>query len=478
MQVRQFFVEHIAHSSYLLGWNGGCAIVDPARDAGMYVEAASDMGLPITHVLETHLHADFVSGHTDLADATGAAIVAPAAGSCSFDHIPVRGGDRLDLGELRVEVIDTPGHTPEHVSYVVTDVSRGGSPAAVFCGDTLFVGDAGRPDLFPGMAGELASRLFDSLHEGILALPDHCIVFPAHGAGSLCGSAIGSMRWSSVGYERVCNPLLSLDRDSFVTRLTEGMPPVPDHFARCSSLNAAGPVPVRELPDPLPMGPGEFLQRIEGGAVVLDARRYESFGGMHVPCSINIDITGSFPVYCGWLLPPDRDLVLVAESPGAVRTAVAWLRKVGLDRTVGFLEGGLQSWAASGMRVGRLSQMSAAEALDEMRSGRSFALVDTRPLRERTGSEIRGAIAIEVQDLRHPGGLLDPGTPTAVLCSSGRRSSIGASFLLASGFERVSNVAGGISAMRRLPGFEAAVPEAGGAGMGPASRGTGEKAAP
>lgn len=444
----------------------------------MYLDAAADLGLPIRHVLETHLHADFVSGHTDLAEAAGASIFAPAGGFCSFDHIPVKGGDRFDLGDLRVDVIDTPGHTPEHVSYVITDTSRGGSPSAVFCGDTLFVGDVGRPDLFPGRAEELASRLFESLHGGILALPDHCIVYPAHGAGSLCGSAIGSMRWSSVGYERVSNPLLSLDRRSFVRRLTGEMPPVPDHFARCSALNAAGAVPVRALPDPLPMNPREFRKRIENGAAVLDARRYESFGGMHVPCSINIDITGNFPVYSGWLLPPDRDILLVADSPGTARTAVSWLRKVGLDRTVGFLEGGLQSWAASGMRVGKLSQMNAAEALDELGSGRLFALVDTRPVRERAGSEIPGAIAIEVQHLVHPDGLLDSGTPTAVLCSSGRRSSIGASLLLAAGFERVFNVAGGFSALKRLPGFEAADPADGGPPEGSGTGGIEEGGAP
>lgn len=416
----------------------------------MYLDAAAGLGLPITHVLETHLHADFVSGHMDLAEAAGASITAPAGGSCAFAHNPVKGGDRFDLGELRVDVLDTPGHTPEHVSFVVTDASRCASPAALFCGDTLFVGDVGRPDLFPGRAEELASKLFDSLHDGILELPDHCVAYPAHGAGSLCGSAIGSMRWSSVGYERICNPMLSLDRESFVRRLTGGMPPVPDHFARCSALNAAGPIPVRALADPLPMTPGKFLERMEAGAIVLDTRRYESFGGMHVPCSINIDITGNFPVYCGWLLPPDRDILLVADNPQEVRAAVTWLRRVGLDRMVGFLEGGLYSWAASGGPVAGLPQMNASDALAELRSGRPFALVDTRPLAERSGLEIPGAIAIEVQDLRHPGGLLDPVTPTAVLCSSGRRSSIGASLLLASGFECVFNIAGGMASMKSL----------------------------
>ncbi|HOS95904.1 MAG TPA: MBL fold metallo-hydrolase, partial [Armatimonadota bacterium] len=194
MYVQQFFTRGLAHSSYLLGDTKTCAIVDPRRDIDIYLEAASAMGMTITHILETHLHADFVSGHMDLARVTGATIYVPKAGSGSFDSVAVGQGDSFQIGNLSVEVRDTPGHTPEHISYVVADRSRGDQPVSVFCGDTLFVGDVGRPDLFPGQARDLASRLYDSLHQQLLTLPAYCEVYPAHGAGSLCGRAMGAKR--------------------------------------------------------------------------------------------------------------------------------------------------------------------------------------------------------------------------------------------------------------------------------------------
>jgi len=201
MLVQQFFVKGLAHSSYLLGGSKTCAIVDPRRDVAIYLEAADALGMQITHVLETHLHADFVSGHMDLARKTGATIVAPKAGKCRFKHRAVSQGDVFVIEDLSIKVLETPGHTPEHVSYVVSDLSRGKEPVSVFCGDTLFVGDVGRPDLFPGRAKELASKLFDSLHKKLLKLPAFCEVLPAHGAGSLCGRAMGAKRTSTIGYE-------------------------------------------------------------------------------------------------------------------------------------------------------------------------------------------------------------------------------------------------------------------------------------
>jgi len=220
MFVQQFFVKGLAHSSYLLGGTETCAIVDPRRDVQVYLDAAEDMGMKITHILETHLHADFVSGHMDLAKLTGATIVAPRAGGCSFEHLAVGDGDGFEIENLKIEVLDTPGHTPEHISFVVTDTSRGDEPAAVFCGDTLFVGDVGRPDLFPGMAQELASKLFSSIHDKLLKLPDHCEVYPAHGAGSLCGRAMGAKRTSTIGYERRYNAALQIaDEAEFIQSL-------------------------------------------------------------------------------------------------------------------------------------------------------------------------------------------------------------------------------------------------------------------
>ena len=202
MFVQQFFIKGLAHSSYLLGGSKKCAIVDPRRDVEVYLEAARDMGVKISHILETHLHADFVSGYLDLAEKTGAMIVAPKSAKCKFKHKAVAEGDRFNIENMQLKVLDTPGHTPEHITYVVTDKSRGAEPVCIFCGDVLFVGDVGRPDLFPGKAKQLASQLYDNLHQKLLKLPDFCEVYPAHGAGSLCGRAMGAKRTSTIGYER------------------------------------------------------------------------------------------------------------------------------------------------------------------------------------------------------------------------------------------------------------------------------------
>ena len=238
MYVQQFFVGGLAHLSYILAGGGSCAVIDPKRDVGDYIKAAKDMGLKITHIIETHLHADFISGHLDLKELTGAKIYAPKAGNCKFDHVPLQEGDAIEIEDMELKILETGGHTPEHVSYVVTDHSRGEEPVAVFCGDTLFVGDVGRPDLFPGQADELASRLYDNLHQKLLILPDFCEVYPAHGAGSLCGRAMGAKRSSTVGYERRYNSALQhKTKEAFIKSLLNGMPGVPDHFSRCSAIN-------------------------------------------------------------------------------------------------------------------------------------------------------------------------------------------------------------------------------------------------
>ena len=263
MFVQQFFVKGLAHSSYLLGGTDFCAIVDPQRDVDIYIDAAKAQGMKITHVLETHLHADFISGHMDLADKTGAAICAPKAGNCRFEHVAMAEGDSLQIDNVRIAVLDVAGHTPEHIAFVVTDLERGEEPAAVFCGDTLFVGDVGRPDLFPGKAMELASKLYDNIHGKLLKLPDFCEVYPAHGAGSLCGRAMGAKRTSTIGYERRYNAALQIrDKDAFIASLTTDMPAVPDHFARCSAINGGGAGAPAHNSRPDPYGAGVFCRKV------------------------------------------------------------------------------------------------------------------------------------------------------------------------------------------------------------------------
>lgn len=447
MFVQQFFVKGIAHSSYLLGGTKSCAVIDPRRDVQIYLDAAKDMGMTITHILETHLHADFISGHLDLADQTGATIVAPKSARCAFRHRAVADGSSLAIDNLVIRVIETPGHTPEHVSYVVVDKARGSEPAGVFCGDTLFVGDVGRPDLFPRIAKELATTLYHSLHDKLLALPDMCEVYPAHGAGSLCGRAMGAKRTSTIGYERLYNPALQIRAiPEFVASLTTNMPAAPDHFSRCSAANRKGPALVRTLPAPRPLAPTAFSAGArKAGTIVLDVRAYEAYCGQHVPHAYHIDSGGNFPTFAGWVLPPDKRILLVAHTAAQAEEAAVLLRRVGLDGTAGYLDGGMFAWAVAGLPTAHTGLLSAAELHKCMDKGPALAVLDVRMPREFDAGHIDGATNIPAPDLRTRFNEVDRGKPVACICSTGHRSSLAASILEQHGFTSVCNVAGGMT---------------------------------
>jgi glyoxylase-like metal-dependent hydrolase (beta-lactamase superfamily II)/rhodanese-related sulfurtransferase len=446
MLVQQFFVNGLAHSSYLLGGTSSCAIVDPQRDVDVYIAAAAALDLKITHILETHLHADFISGHMDLAKKTGAAIYAPKAGNCQFKHVGLAEGDTFTINEIRISVLDTAGHTPEHISYVVVDLERGEEPVGVFCGDTLFVGDVGRPDLFPGKATELASKLYDNLHGKLMKLPDFCEVYPAHGAGSLCGRAMGAKRTSTIGYERKRNAALKiLDKSAFIASLTTDMPAVPDHFVRCSATNGAGPALVRTLPTPIPMTAEAFAERArKAGTVVLDVRPFDAFGGQHIPGALNLDINGNFSTFAGWTLPVDGEILLIADNETIVQTATVWLRRVGLDNVTGYLEGGMLSWNLTGLPTEHVAQLSPQELNQLMKSDSGIVLVDTRSAQEFARIKIPDAKNIPAPDLRHRHSELPKDKPVVIICSTGMRSSLAASILQSKGFKDVKSVAGGM----------------------------------
>ncbi|MFB3887235.1 MAG: rhodanese-like domain-containing protein [Thermodesulfobacteriota bacterium] len=447
MIVQQFFVNGLAHCSYLLGGAKTCALIDPRRDIQIYLDTAKATGLKVTHVLETHLHADFISGHLDLAEKTGAKIYAPKSGKCTFDHVALSEGDRFEIEDMELKVLETPGHTPEHVCYVVMDHSRGEDPVALFSGDTLFVGDVGRPDLFPDIAQELASRLYDSLNEKLVKLPDFCELYPAHGAGSLCGRAMSAKRTSTIGYEKKYNYAFQIkDRRRFIESLTTEMPEAPDHFSRCSDVNRKGPALVRNLPACVPIDPFSFSKKIqEKDTLILDIRSYEAFGGQHVAGSYHIDFGGNFATFAGWVIPPDRNILLVTESQGQAEEAVVWLRRVGLDHTAGFLEGGMYEWAKAGLPTEHVAQLSAEELSKRMSMGPNVTLVDVRAKREYMTGHIDHTVNIPAPDLRKRFRELDPEVPTVVICNTGHRSSLGASLLKQHGFKNVSNLAGGMT---------------------------------
>jgi glyoxylase-like metal-dependent hydrolase (beta-lactamase superfamily II)/rhodanese-related sulfurtransferase len=448
MFVQQFFVKGIAHSSYLLGGAKTCAIIDPRRDIQIYIDAAKEMGLKITHILETHLHADFISGHLELAEKTGTSIYVPKSGRCSFKHTGVSEGDTFAIEDMKIAVLETPGHTPEHISYVVTDLSRGSDPVAVFCGDTLFVGDVGRPDLFPNIAQELAMKLYTSLHEKLLTLPAYCEVYPAHGAGSLCGRAMGAKRTSTIGYEKKYNAALKIkNKKKFIASLTTNMPPAPDHFSRCSAVNGKGPLLASKLPAPSALEPAQFSKKTrQKNTIILDLRPYDSFAGGHIPGAYHIDFGMNFSTFAGWVLPPAADIILVAETGEQAVDATTLLRRVGLDRVVGYLDGGMYEWAKAALPLDHVQLLSAKELYTKIKQGDAFTLVDVRAQREYQATHIKGALNIPVPDLRTRYRDINPRKPAAVICNTGHRSSLGTSILMQRGFKDVYNVAGGMTA--------------------------------
>ncbi|WP_319579213.1 MBL fold metallo-hydrolase [uncultured Methanospirillum sp.] len=445
MIIREFFIPGIAHSSFLVGGAGSCLIVDPSRDIDRYLEAAREEGLKIAGVLETHLHADFISGHLEFAHKTGAPIYMPERAKAVFPHIPVRQGSVITIGDMRIEVRETPGHTPEHVSYVLVHQSRSESPALVFCGDTLFVGDAGRPDLFPGRANELASALYTSLHEELMTLPDHCEVYPAHSAGSFCGRSLSTKKSSTIGYERIANPVLAIqDRETFTTTLTTNMPPAPDHFNRCSEVNRRGPVLLSELPVLKALSLGDVRNMLESGDTeVVDIRMYDAFGGVHIPGSLNIDAEVNFSTYAGWITSPDMNQVLVGYNPDQITDAVLMMHRVGIDSIAGYLSGGIQNWALSGLKTEQIRIISVHELARLIAGESELMILDVRPTAEYAGYHIPGSINIPWPDLRTRQSEVSSSGLVAVICGSGVRAGTACSILKRAGHHNIMNIAGG-----------------------------------
>ncbi len=444
MLIKHFFVEKIAHSSYLVADKTTCAIIDPSRDIDQYLEEAYTRDLKITHIIQTHLHADFVSGHMDLAKETGATIYMPKSAGVTFPAVEVEEGDSFVLETIKFSVLETPGHTPEHVSYVVYDLPRSEQPIGVFTGDTLFVGDVGRPDLFPEIKEELADKLFISLQK-LMSLPDYCEVYPAHGAGSLCGKAMGAKYRSTIGYEKRFNSALNIkDKNDFISALTKDMPGVPDHFALCSDFNRQGPTVLDSLPPLEAFSVGEFYEKyLDENVVILDVRSYMAFGGAHIPDSLNISFSGNLPVFAGWVIPYDKDIVLVAENDEDVFGTMMWLHRVGLDRTIGYLKGGIEKWISAGHPVDFIDQLNVSDAL-EMMNEEGYTLIDTQDPLAYSAFHIPGAANLPSPDVRERYVELDPEEIYILICNSGNRSNMAASILKTKGFHNLYNVAGGM----------------------------------
>jgi glyoxylase-like metal-dependent hydrolase (beta-lactamase superfamily II) len=447
MLIKHYFINKIAHSSYILAGSDVCAVIDPQRDIDIYIDEARDLGVVITHILQTHLHADFVSGQLDLSEKTGAKIYVAKSAKCRFDHVALSEGDTIEIEDILIKVLETPGHTPEHLCYVVVDTSRGKDPVCAVVGDTLFVGDVGRPDLFPDRSEELAGKLYHSLFDKILKLPDFCEVLPAHGAGSLCGRAMGAKWRSTIGYEKKYNDALQIkDKPKFIKSLTEDMPPAPDHFSRCSDINRKGPVLVSKLPRMKELNPESFKDILDKeGVTVVDSRSYLAFGGQHIPGAWSLDINGNIPTFAGWVLPLDKDLLVVSDSFKEAEETNVWLRRVGMDRIVGYLDGGMAGWVTKGYKTNYIAQISAEYLHDRVTGSEKFVLLDVRAPLEFEDSHIEKAINIPVADLRERHSELHKEDTIIMICSTGNRSSLGLSILSQHGFKNLYNVAGGMT---------------------------------
>jgi hydroxyacylglutathione hydrolase len=457
MKFTQYYLDCLSQASYLIGdeTTGRAVVVDPRRDIAEYVADAEEAGLTIELVIETHFHADFLSGHLELADATGAEIGYSSLGETEFPSRKLADGERISLGEVQLDILHTPGHTPESISIVVWERADDPEPYGVLTGDTLFIGDVGRPDLLASIGftrDELADKLYDSLHEKLLPLPDSTRVFPAHGAGSACGKNLSTETSSTMGEQRESNyALLAPDKQTFIDLVTEGQPPAPDYFVYDAILNRKDRELLDEHAAPTALDLAEFDRLVEAGAMIVDGRDPEAFAAGHLIGSINVGLNGRYAEFAGSVVASDVDIVLVVE-PGFEIEAKNRLARIGFDRVVGHLEHAMVAMADNPDRVQRASRMTAREFEDRKVDIAGLQLVDIRNPGEVAIGTIDGAVAIPVGQLPSRLDELDPAAPTIVFCAGGYRSSVGASVLRQAGFRDVSDILGGYGAwLESLP---------------------------
>ena len=451
MILQQYYLDCLSHASYLIGdeTTGRAVVVDPQRDVAEYVADAKEQGLTIELVIETHFHADFLSGHLELAKATGAKIVYSSVAETEFESMGVADGERYSLGDVTLEFRHTPGHTPESLSVVVYEHADDQVPYGVMTGDTLFIGDVGRPDLLASIGftrDELADKLYDSLHDKLMTLPDATRVYPAHGAGSACGKNLSTDLWSTMGDQKATNyALRAPDKATFMNLVTEGQPPAPGYFVYDAILNRKDRGLLDETKMPTAMTYEQVRAAIDGGAVLVDGRTPEEFAQGHLRQAINIGLEGRYAEFAGSVLPSDVDMVLFTE-PGQELEGKNRLARIGFDRVIGYLAAPYEAMFAHQDDVQVASRLT-ANAFDERVSRMAdLQIVDVRNPGEVEAGTIPNAIVIPVGQLPTRLGELDASKPTVVYCAGGYRSSVAASLLRHNGFRDVSDILGGFGA--------------------------------
>jgi hydroxyacylglutathione hydrolase len=452
MYFKQFYLGCLAHASYLIGSEGEAVVVDPQRDVDQYLNEATAQNLKIKYVMETHLHADFVSGHRELAARTGAEIIFGAQAGATFSHRAVRDGDEIRIGKVGLRIMETPGHTPESISILIINPEASDQPQKVLTGDTLFVGDVGRPDLAGGKGYTpqmMAGMMYDSLHEKLLKLPDDVEIYPAHGAGSMCGRNMSQETSSTIGEQRKFNYALKpMSKDEFVRMMTSDLPEAPDYFPKDAEINRTGAPALAEVSRPAALQPQEVNKLAAQGHIVLDVRSAGEFGAGHVPGSTNVGLNGQFATWAAMLISQGTPIVIVAPSHDQVDEAVIRLARVGIESVKGYLDGGVATWNNAGFELATVPQITVDELNALVHKKIDLQVLDVRRPPEYESGHVPRALHAPLSNLKSnidnlP---LDPDLPTAVICAGGYRSSAATSILQQHGFSNLLNVTGGTSA--------------------------------
>ncbi len=441
MQFKQFYLGCLSHASYYIGSDAEAAIIDPQRDVDQYIEEAEASGQKIKYVIETHSHADFVSGHIELAEKTGAEIIYGQRAKTEFPTLKVKDGDELTLGKVNLKFLETPGHTPEGITIVAEDTEDKGAPLKMFTGDTLFIGDVGRPDLIGSVgftAEEMGGMLYDSLREKILKLPDETEVYPAHGAGSLCGKSLSKETWSTLGEQRKNNYALQpMSKEEFVKIVAADQPEAPAYFAASAAQNLKGSASLEHLEKPKALA-SEEIENFDG--IFLDVRTGPEFGAGHVPNAINIGLGGQFATWAGTLISTSAAVAIVANTQEQVDEAFTRLARVGIESVKGCIL--VKNFTG---KTNMIEQISVKQVKDQIAAG-DAQFVDVRNPAEHAGGHAAGTINLSLNTLSREIDRLNPDLPTYVLCQGGYRSSLGTSILENAGFRKIYNVEGGTKA--------------------------------
>jgi glyoxylase-like metal-dependent hydrolase (beta-lactamase superfamily II)/rhodanese-related sulfurtransferase len=462
MHIEQLYTNCLSEAAYFIASDGEAAVIDPLRDVEVYLKKAEEMGVKIKYIFETHFHADFVSGHLELANKTGAPIVYGPQTKAGFPIHLATDGEVFHIGKLKLNVMHTPGHTLESTCYLLED--ENGNPHCVFTGDTLFVGDVGRPDLFSGnmTKEDLASLMYDSLQK-IKTLPGNVIVYPAHGPGSSCGKNLGPDTFSTIGAQMESNyALQDMDREEFIKQVTTGLSTPPAYFPINARINKEGYTSMDEVMDIglQPLNVAQFKEAVANGAWILDTRPATAFTQSFIPDAISIGLDGRFAEWAGSLLPFNQQLVLVTEA-GKEKESIVRLARVGIDNVQGYLEGGVEAWQAAGEKIDMIIDIDADELAMDIPHDPKLEIIDVRKVTEYEGSHVKGAVNIPLDTLTDIANIasVDDDNNLYIHCAGGYRSVIAASLFKRQGYNNLRNVLGGFAKMKQVKGMPIVTPK-------------------